>query len=1350
MNKERKMYASTHTHSKDLFDSQNNPEELCAKFAEYGAAGFVVTQHGVLSVIEPIETYFSSNTVDWDKCHLILIAMDDIGYHVLGKAVTDANDTTGMSVMSEAVLEKYFAPGSEGHGHVIATSACIQGVLSMVLRANDVVSRQSEKKRQHMEKYGTIPTDSHYLQVKQAREELDREIAENKKEKADAKKLSETKFSVREKALKKLKSSGADTRQAEEELNADKKKAFEAAERYKKLVEEGKRLTKKRSAVNGEYEILKERVERWISDEEDIRKLTKNLLSDDDLVKNTVEEARKFDRIFGHGNFYIEVQNHGIDTEEVVYPKLVSVARTLNIPLVASNDIHLVTNSEEELLRRRILRSLRFGNDMEKEHVGDDQLYVKTDEELSNALLKILPGDAVLEAMGNIKGLFDRCNVEYTHENHYPMFPINDGRSADDVLEQEARAGIAWRFPKGFPDERYEKRLAYELNIIKTMGYSHYHLVVKDYLEYGRELGAVPKDRIDEAPFDIDELRAWKKKNGWDVGFSIGPGRGSAVGSLVCYLIGITALDPIKYNLLFERFLNPERVSMPDIDSDLSNTVRQKVIEYVQYKYGADSVCGIMTTNAQAPKGTIRIAAKYYGYETRNDGAVFLSLADTLAKSVPNEPYITFDKELDNGNTLYETLKRDNADNPDAIEILRWAKIIEGCFTSYGAHAAGIVISDGNPIKNYIPLRWNQKLSEWTTQMDMVSVEENGFLKMDFLGLKTLDIITDCIKAIKKDFGISLDPLSIPLDDSAVFEEILCKGRTNSVFQFESAGMKNMLRRFHPTSFEDLIILVAMFRPGPLQYLDGVIEVKHGKPAEYITKELVPLLQNTYGAIVFQEQVMQIFQELAGYTLGGADQVRRAMSKKKLKVLEAERPVFIYGSEERNIKGCVANGITAENANQLFDQMTDFAKYAFNRSHAAVYALLGYYTAWLKLYYPAEFLMSAMNWAEQDDIPGLMQEAKKLGVNVKAPDVNKSDSGFIVSNGEILFGLGSVKAVGSSADDIISERKKGGQFHSYTEFFARVPAKKNAVENLIRAGAFDAFCENRLAMEVAIPDIQKLVKKIREKEELVDAIDAYMPLIGHFATDEELIEDQVQKGKKAVLKKVGTEASLVKKKNTAVAALREARCSLNDFHINTEIPEDHDERMNREHTYLGMYVTEHPLDMYPDPEDIGITPISDLTEETECIFGMIRGLTIKRRKSDGKPMAFFTLEDKTGEIDVCVFTRQYEAFGKNLSDGDVLAFTGNVQTEERNDETVMKFFANGIRKIRKAAKAYYLPVSSFYAFLANEGTDFKKRYMEAGGHPLLIFDESTGSIRKMSYCVSDEALRYNGVSEYVV
>lgn len=1260
-----------HLHSLDQFDSQNNPERVAKRLSEMGARGFAVTQHGMMSAIDRmrsaaekyglkfipgIEAYFQ-DPEDIQRRHLILLAMDDTGYKAICKAVTKSNDSKGFSVMNTEILNTYFGKGAAGHGHVIATSACIQGVIAMHLRRNEEIEKELEKLQRKLDK-NAGDTDVTALTAKI--DEITATVKTEKRKQTDEEK------------------------EQLATLRKQKKDAETRAENQQKLT----------AAITG---------------------MKSKLHSKEECRRIAAEETKKFVELFGTGTdgqpcFYMEIQNHGMDVEAQVYPVLAEIARTYRVPIVATNDCHIVDKSEEELLRRNILRALRFQEwqDMEP---ADKELYIKTDEEMVDWLSRIFPADVVEEGMRNIGTIIDRCDVKFEKGSHYPKFPSPDHKTANEMLEEEIRKGIQWRFPNGM-DQQHIDMLNHELPVIESMGYADYHLIVKDFLEYGRLLGQVPDDKIEEAPLTIEGLREWIKENDHTIGFSIGPGRGSAVGSLICYLLGITSLDPIPYGLLFERFLNPERVSMPDIDSDLSYTVRSKVIEYVTAKYGKDAVCGIMTMNAQAPKGAIRIAAKYYGQSVKGNEQEFLGIADRIAKKVPSEPGTKFSTVCneETGETVLAMLRRE-FNTPKELEIIRWATMLEGAFTTYGAHAAGIIISDNDDVSDYVPLRWNDKLKEWTTQCDMVQAEEeHGLLKMDFLGLRTLDVITDCIRMVKNSHGIEIDPLKIDMEDRDVYREIFSKGRTNSVFQFESSGMKAMLKRFKPRNFEDLIILVSMFRPGPLQYLDGVIDVKNGQDPVYLCDELKPILGKTYGAIVYQEQVMEIFQKLANYTLGGADLVRRFMSKKKQDKLAHERVAFVDGDTERNIKGCVANGISREAADKLFDQMTEFAKYAFNKSHAAAYAYNAYVTGWLKYHYPAEFLAAAMNWAATDKIPGLMHEAKLFGVKVYAPDVNVSEDNFTVRDGAIYFGMSAVKSVGKSGSEVLNERKQNGEFLSIKDFIQRTNLRKNVFENLCKAGAFDGFTKNRRAILFVYEDLKAAIDTVKKKQALV------------------------QEGKE-----------------TAKAALEKAEAAVEEIMIPTYLEESLQTKMEEEKQYLGAYVSAHPMDEYNDPEDLGAIAIGDINERMPgTVVGVVSHIEVKHRKKDGKPMAFVTLEDLTGELQVKFFTKDYSLYKNMLTDGAVLKIDGIIEMEETGTdengepEYTPSMMPSTVLKVPKRKKVCNLTVSSYPLFHVDREAAFRERYEDKDGICLYIKDMATGQNRKARYLVSMDAAGYPG------
>ena len=1358
-------FTDLHLHSKDACDSDNAAPRVCAREKELGATAVALTQHGVagqvylfkkeckkrgLKFIPGIEVYFRSGDEKTGLKHLLLLALNDIGWKVICMAISSTQNKDGLSVMTEDDLWRFFGPGSEGHGNVIATTACVSGIVAEVLLTNHRIEKEIEKKLKRLPK-----EENSFEELK-----LQLETAEKKYEQAraayeEAKKLSAMKFTAKEKALKKL--SGKEAETAEKELAKEKELTLKAALIKDSLKKNADILKKELVKAQKEYRAVEEIRQR----KEAIFEMRKEELPAKDLLQKAVEAMTNLREIFGGDCFFAEVQYHGIDIEGYVYPAVAMIARKLGVPIVATNDVHIVDNSEEELLRRRMLRTLRFKK-WSEDNEGDAELYIKTNEELVTSLLQILPEDIVLEAMQNTQRITEMCNVEFQVKNHYPKFISKDGRSSEEIFDELIEKGVKARFPRGF-SSGYRERIEAEKAVMKKMGYVDYHLIVRDFMRYAAKHDVIPPELIAQAPIEEEELDRWCQERGFTVkvGMSAGNGRGSAVGSLVCDLLFITGLDPILYKLYFERFLNPERVSMPDIDSDISRTVRPRVIEYVKQKYGADCVAGITTQNSQAPKGAIRIAAKCYGLWLNKDNPkdngekMFLSLGDQIAKQVPDDVGTTFASEMD-GTTVFEALTQKNADNRHAVEIIRWAKAFEGCFTSYGAHAAGIVITDGTPIKEIVPLRWNEKLGIYTTQCDMVEVEENGMLKFDFLGLKTLDIISDCLWMLKKR-GINLRIADIPLDDPKVFREILAKGRTNSVFQLESDGMKKMLIKFGPERFEHLIILVSTFRPGPIQYLNDIIDVKNGrKKMTFMHPKLELILGSTYGAIIYQEQVMQIFQELAGYTLGGADLVRRAMSKKKLAVLEKERQAFVYGDPERKdvhgnptpIKGCVNNGIDEKIANKLFDQMIEFAKYAFNKAHGAVYAFNAYITAYLKYYFPAEFLTAAMNWAEKtqkkDPIPGLMAEAKAMGVEVCAPDINISGARFTTDGKKIFFGLSAVKTVGASADEILAEREKNGKFKSFPDFYLRCRTKKNAVENLIYAGAFDSFTKSRTALVESIETYKKAADDVAAQESFLATAKAMLPVIDTITSKEELASRQDEMNLRRELTSVTTSKKLQKRIEDREAALKKAQETFSGISVRDDIAEWKKDRLEKEHELLGAYVTGHPLDDYPS---FDIPPLADISDDTEQVFGVITAMDIKKRKKDGREMAFVTLEDRTGTVKVNFFVEQYKREKKKIALGNVLVLYGetkendfSVGTEEQAEKSVeYEFIAEKAALVDEGKDTYTIDVPCYQTFYCS-GKEYllREKCQKRFGSRVVIHDQMRGINKELSFRVGPE------------
>lgn len=1344
-------YIEFSVQSLDRFSAQNSPKDVCAKMNALEMPGFCVTQTGMLTAVEPMRTAAAAAGLKFipgiktfyrqgdELQDLRLIAIDYAGFSAIGKAVTDAQNDDGYAIMTEELLRKYFAEGAEGHGHVVATSAGMDGPLARIILRNRLVDeRIRQLKRRYQSAAGDI--DVRLQKTTDMLSKIDAELAEKKAARDNAKKLSESKFDARAKRVERLREKQSPEYEAEaRQLDEDRKAAEEAKGSYENLKKDVTKLLKRQSILTKEKKELETLYDAHWEYREKVRKEEERKLTETEIEACIRTEAERLSDLFGKDNFFVEVQYHGADGEKEVFGRLPKIAEMLSLPIIAANDVHILDRSEDERLRRQILRSMKDGTKWIPEQKGDEERYIKSGDEMYAALTKIMPQAEAVEAIANTVRLYDRADVQFPEgEKHYPKYPTAGGMTANEALEAEIQKGIAWRFPNGMDKAHYD-RLAHEIKIIEGMGYADYHLIVKDFLEYGRTLAGYPVEALEDAPLTIEEAKKKAEECGYRVGIATGPGRGSAVGSLVCYLLGITSLDPLKYDLLFERFLNPERVSMPDIDSDLSNSVRGKVIKYVQHKYGEESVCGIITMDGIAPKGAIRTAAKYYGLKKSDDASAFQKLGDQMARLVPDDPGTSFASDVD-GKSLYEALQEKYQGNPDALEILRWSKVLEGSFTTYGVHAGGVVISDNHPIKEYLPMRWNSQLKEYTTQCDMYKVEERGLIKMDFLGLKTLDVITDALRVIEETTGRVIDPLSIPIDDKNVFREIFAKANTGAAFQFESSGMRAMLKRFKPETFEDLIILVSMFRPGPLQYIDNVIAIKNGtSPRTYLTPELEPILGRTYCGIVYQEQVMEIFQQLAGYTLGGADMVRRAMSKKKLDKLAHEREAFIHGDPSRNIDGCEKRGISVEAAEALFDQMTEFAKYAFNKSHAAAYALVAYWTGWLKYHYPAAFLCAAMTWADSDEkLNGLIREANTFGVRVLPPDVNLSKSRFSVSNGQIVYGLSNVKSVGESGAMIVRARETGGQFKSIKDLLLRVPVAKGAMENLIKAGAFDSFSTNRQAMLAVIESMKKEAKKYLEKQALLTDAET---LLKNMKGRKSSLEVQKELGI-TVADKDLTEKQLQARIENARQAADTAYDALGSFTLATDTEEDLEEKLSAEHELLRAYISGHPLDAY-DTCLPGYTQVSAVDENTVMISGLVTNLRLKNRKSDGKPMAFFTLEDKTGTIEVCVFTNAYAACAKYLKEGRAAAVSGKSVTAEEGKsengvrEVKWEFYAESMSTLPPARRVF-LPVSSYYRFHVTEEKAFREKFENPTGYRLVLFDETLKETREADYRVDAE------------
>ena len=1328
MNEERKVkYGFLHCHTDESNrDSVMTVETLVKRAAELGAPAVALTDHGVMTgylrfaeecakydinAIFGVEAYVQEDAkpgegTEEKRMHLILMAKDyEYGFKALIKAVSESNermDSQGFARMNKDILRKYFGPGAPGHGHVIATSACVSGVLASLYSMNDEIAKKVEKLKTSQSGLET-PTSPGYLHNRTRLDWIEKTLQESAKRITAYKKQSGKPTAALEKKIYAAAEGSAKRAAAQAAYDEVVEAKKEAA---KKLALE----TSKKEALTGEKSRLapvvkqsEKEIAKWQALQDKIDEANSHRIQNEKIDDFVRREAEWYRETFGSDDFYVELQYHGFQTETEIMPRLAALSDELGIPSVLANDAHIPTSSGDDVLARSIIRTTRFLKDWEAPSASDYEMYLKTDEELKEWVGKIIPKAKVNEAFENIGRITSQCHVALPKEKHYPSFKTPDGSTPEEYLRRMAYEGIPKKYPNGFPDEKegYE-RLEHELDVICSMGYADYHCIVEDFLRYARAAGKLdmsdPEQEKLALSFDIEAIERYTANL---PGETVGPGRGSAAGSLVCYLVGITNIDPLKYGLLFERFLNPERVTMPDIDCDIETNIRPYVIRYVKHKYGEKSVAGIMTRGKQTGKAAIQTAGRAYGIQKNGDSTAFLGVVNTVSKKAVELSDDELHMNLKKIETeLYQAFDSDKV----AHEIIRYAILIEGCMTQIGQHAAGVIITDGKPVEDYVPLVYNRKNDIMMTQCDMTQAEEIGLLKMDFLGLNNLTVITETLREIFKTSGKLVDMDRISYDDPNVFSRIIAPGMTNSVFQLESNGMKQMLQQFGPDSIFDLILLVAMFRPGPLQFLPDVIAVKNGrKQVSYLTPELEPILKSTYGSITYQEQVQEIFRSLAGYSLGQADLVRRAMSKKKDSVLRAERSSFLNGDPERNIAGCVANNISVTAANELFDEMTDFAKYAFNKSHAACYAVVAYQTAWLKYYYPREYMKSVMNNTDFDKLPGLIRDLKTMGIGIKAPDINLSEQGFSLHDGNIVFGLGSIKGLGKSVDGVEQVRAKGGAFKSIQDFILRTDAGKTILTNFTDAGAFDSFCTNRAAITAMIPEYLTVMKKIKDQRKRLEK--QYDP----------------------------------KKIASYEAKIKESKAKLKELVPDTDICEDGMERLKKERDRLSVFVSMNPMELYPEPEKCGAVPIIDaLTagrREKLSVTGMISDYRIRYRKADGAPMSFFTLGDCSGSINVCCFTKEFAAVGESLADDTVVRITGSIMVE---DDGTKKLKLDGVSELHQRTKTILIFAKK--SMFGGELQNMLKPHIAKKGYPCKIYDMMMGEFRNCDLRLSASVL----------
>ena len=949
------------------------------------------------------------------------------------------------------------------------------------------------------------------------------------------------------------------------------------------------------------------------------------------LVRGMYEEAKRsalrYHEIFGKDHFYLELQDHGMPEQKMVNQGLLRLSQDTGLELVATNDIHYTY--AEDAKAHDILLCIQTGKkvtDEDRMRYEGGQYYCKSEEEMR----KLFP--YAQEAIDNTHKIAERCNVEIEFGvTKLPKYQVPEGFDSWTYLNHLCREGFKTRYPDD--DGTLSRRLDYELGVIRTMGYVDYFLIVWDFINYARSQNIM-----------------------------VGPGRGSAAGSIVSYTLGITNIDPVRYNLLFERFLNPERVSMPDIDVDFCYERRQEVIDYVVRKYGKDQVVQIVTFGTLAAKGVVRDVGRVLDLP--------YAMCDSIAKMIPNDLGMTLDKAL----TANPDLKKLYNEDEQVKYLIDMSKRLEGLPRHTSMHAAGVVIGSRS-IDEFVPLS-RAADGTITTQFTMTTIEELGLLKMDFLGLRTLTVIQNAVRLAEKDYGIKLDMDHIDYNDKKVLESI-GTGRTEGVFQLESGGMKSFMKELKPENLEDIIAGISLYRPGPMDFIPRYLKGKNDKNSiTYECPQLEPILSPTYGCIVYQEQVMQIVRDLAGYTMGRSDLVRRAMSKKKTAVMEKERQNFVYGNEKEGVKGCIANGIDEKTADHIYDEMIDFAKYAFNKSHAAAYAVVSYQTAYLKYYYPKEFMAALMS-SVMDNVSKFSEYIltcrRMMDIAILPPDINEGESGFSVSGDGIRYGLSAIKSVGRPVvDAILEERKKNGVFSSMEDFINRMTNKevnRRTIENFIKSGAMDSLPGTR-RQKVAVAPVL-LDNKARERK---NAWEGQMSLF-------DLVSEEEKKEYQVSFPDVGEYSK--------------------------------EELLAFEKDILGVYISGHPLDDYEGLWRKNITATAAdfiVDEETEeaavkdgmkaVVGGLVVGKVVKTTRSN-QLMAFITLEDLMGSVEVIVFPKNYEADRDILTEDSKIFIKGRVSL---GDEPVGKLVCEQVIPFAKVPRELWLQFEDKEMYQAMEGT----------------------------------------------
>ena len=1006
-----------------------------------------------------------------------------------------------------------------------------------------------------------------------------------------------------------------------------------------------------------DYELLSEYHEGIIASSACLAGIVPTKLRNGDY-EGAKEEAMRLQQIFGENNFFLELQDHGLSEQKFVNQGLMRISSETGIPLVATNDCHYLYKEDAEAHDVLIcIQTQKNVYDEDRMKYEGGQFYVKSPEEMEE-VFHYIP-----EAIHNTEEIARRCNVEIEFgKYHLPQYPVPEGYTSLSYLNKLCEDGFKKRYEGAneATEAMLRERLKYETDTITSMGFVDYFLIVWDYINFAKE------NHI-----------------------AVGPGRGSAAGSIVAYCLGITGVDPIRYNLLFERFLNPERVTMPDIDVDFCVLRRQEVIDYVTEKYGREKVVQIVTFGTMAAKMVIRDVGRALDLP--------YSFCDKVAKMIPNELKMNIEKAL----LINPDLKRLYDEDEEAKKLIDLSRRLEGLPRHTSIHAAGVVISK-REVDRYVPVSTSSD-GAVTTQYTMETIEQLGLLKMDFLGLRNLTVIEKAVELVnrnrKKEGRDELDIEKIDMEDENIYL-MISEGRTEGVFQLESPGMTSFMKKLRPDNIEDIIAGISLYRPGPMDFIDDYINGKRNAAAiEYDCEELVPILKSTYGCIVYQEQVMQIVRDLAGYSYGQSDLLRRAMSKKKDSVMKEERKNFVYGDESKGIPGCVANGVSEQVANKIYDKMIDFAKYAFNRSHAAAYAFITYQTAYLKYYYPKEYMAALLTsvMSNTGKVSEYILSGKEMGISILPPDVNEGEGNFTAASGGIRYGMSAIKGLGENVTDaIVRDREERGPYKSLTDLIERLAGSinKKGLEALIKSGALDGLSGSRR-------------EKMAVYEQVLDSIshEKHSKMAGQLSLFDIAPKDDL-------------------------SALEVKMPELGEFDVETKLA--------FEKEMLGVYLSGHPLESYQDmlksvcnassldfayDEEEGMVNVAP---GKDYILGGIASVVNIKLTRNNQRMAFITLEDLVGSVEVIVFPRDFEKYRELIEEGRKYIISGKASLEE-NDAA--KLIAGKIIPFEEVPREVWLQFEN-KAELERVEDELNK-----------IFEGNKGNARVMLYCREERQVK---------